>query len=125
MEWRFRVLRDFSHFPGTKTEFYTFEIATGYEGEKQMSSSATAMASAGPRKCSFCAEEMLADAKKCKHCGEFVNPSLSPSVGVIFAAGVVIACILAGMQPEPSQSVITVGVWAIFALLFARMFGRG
>jgi quinol-cytochrome oxidoreductase complex cytochrome b subunit len=90
-----------------------------------MSSSATAMAGVGPRKCSFCAEEMLPDAQKYKHCGEFVNRPLSKTVGAIFASGVVIACILAGMQPEASGGVITVGVWAIFALLFARMFGRG
>ena len=92
-----------------------------------MSSSATAAAAtaaiASLRKCSFCAEEILADAKKCKHCGEFVNRAPSKSVGVIFAIGVVIACLLAGMQPAASQGVATVGVWAIFALLFARMFG--
>ena len=86
---------------------------------------ATAIAVPSPRKCSFCAEEILADAKKCKHCGEFVNQTLSLSVGVIFALGVVIACVLAGLQPAPSEGVLAVGVWAIFALLFARMFGRG
>ena len=92
-----------------------------------MSSSvtATAMASVSPRKCSFCAEEILADAKKCKSCGEFVNRTISKSVGAIFASGVVVACVLAGMQPAPSEGVTSVGVWAIFALLFARMFGRG
>lgn len=91
-----------------------------------MSSSVTAaaMANVGPRKCSFCAEEILADVRKCKHCGEFVNQTLSKSVGAIFAVGVVIACVLAGMQPEPSGGVTTVGIWAIFALLFAGMFGR-
>jgi hypothetical protein len=26
------------------------------------------------RKCPFCAEEILAEAKKCKHCGEYVDP---------------------------------------------------
>jgi hypothetical protein len=76
------------------------------------------------RKCSFCAEEILADAKKCKHCGEFVNATLSRGVGAIFAGGVVIACILAGMQPASSEGVLAVGVWAIFVLLFARVFGR-
>ena len=66
-----------------------------------MSSSvaATALGSVGPRKCSFCAEEILADARKCRHCGEFVAATLSRGVGAIFAAGVVIACLLAGMQP--------------------------
>jgi hypothetical protein len=29
------------------------------------------------------------------------------------------------MLPAPAEGVITVGVWAIFALLFARMFARG
>ena len=86
---------------------------------------ATAMGSESPRKCSFCAEEILPGAKKCKHCAEFVNTTLSRSVGAVFAAGVVIACVLAGMLPTPSQGVTTVGVWAIFALLFARTFGRG
>ena len=92
-----------------------------------MSSSvaATALGSVGPRKCSFCAEEILADARKCRHCGEFVAATLSRGVGAIFAAGVVIACLLAGMQPAPSEGVTAVGVWAIFALLFARMIGRG
>ena len=86
---------------------------------------ATAMVSENPRKCSFCAEEILPDARKCKHCGEFLNATLSKSVGAVFAAGVVIACVLAGMLPTSSQGVTTVGVWAIFALLFARMFGKG
>jgi len=92
-----------------------------------MSSSVTATAIAGvsTRKCTFCAEEILADAKKCKHCGEFVNKTISKSVGAIFALGVVVACVLAGMQPAPSEGVLAVGVWAIFALLFARMFARG
>lgn len=88
-----------------------------------MSSSvnATAMASAGLRKCSFCSEEILSDAKKCKHCGEFVNKALSLPVGAIFAIGVAIACLLA----RSSEGVIAVGVWSLFALLFARMLGRG
>jgi hypothetical protein len=92
-----------------------------------MSSSvaATALGSVGPRKCSFCAEEILADARKCKHCGEFVTATLSRGVGAIFATGIVIACILAGMQPAPSEGVTAVGVWAIFTLLFARMVVRG
>ena len=92
-----------------------------------MTSSVTATAIAGvsTRKCTFCAEEILADAKKCKHCGEFVNKTISKSVGAIFALGVVVACVLAGMQPAPSEGVLAVGVWAIFALLFARMFARG
>jgi len=92
-----------------------------------MSSSvaATALGSVSPRKCSFCAEEILADARKCKHCGEFVTATLSRGVGAIFATGIVIACILAGMQPAPSEGVTAVGVWAIFTLLFARMVVRG
>jgi uncharacterized protein (DUF983 family) len=92
-----------------------------------MSSSVTATAIAGvsTRKCSFCAEEILADAKKCKHCGEFVNKTISKSVGAIFALGVVVACVLAGMQPAPSEGILAVGVWAIFALMFARMIARG
>jgi len=92
-----------------------------------MSSSVTAaaLASVNPKKCSFCAEEILADARKCKHCGEFVTRTLSTGVAVIFAVGVIIACILAGMQPASGENVTTVGVWAIFALLFARMSGRG
>jgi len=85
---------------------------------------AAAIAGMSTRKCSFCAEEILADARKCKHCGEFVHKTISKTTGVIFAAGVVIACVLAGMQPVPSEGVITVGVWAIFALLFAGTFGR-
>ncbi len=86
---------------------------------------ATSMFGVSSRKCAFCAEEILADAKKCKHCGEFVKRTISKSVAAIFAAGVVIACVLAGMQPASSEGVITVGVWAIFALLFAKMLGRG
>ncbi len=91
-----------------------------------MSSSvtATAMASVSLRKCSFCAEEILVDARKCKHCGEFVHRTISTSVAAIFASGVVIACVLAGMEPAPSEGIVAVGVFAIFALLFARMFGR-
>ena len=81
---------------------------------------ATTVANVNFRKCSFCAEEILADAKKCKHCGEFVDRTLSVSVGAIFAAGVITACVLAGN----AENSIAVGVWAIFVLLFARIFGR-
>ena len=89
-----------------------------------MASPATALAKS-TIKCSFCAEEILPDAKKCKHCGEFVKRPLSMGVGVTFAVGVVVACILAGLKTAPADGVTTVGVWAIFALLFARTFGRG
>src|SRR5215469_9859367 len=94
-----------------------------FEGEKAMSSAAgdTVLANVGVRKCSFCAEEILSDARKCKHCGEFISPALSKSVGLIFASGVVVACIMAGT----SEGATVVGVWAVFTLLFARMFGRG
>jgi hypothetical protein len=81
--------------------------------------------SATVRKCSFCAEEILAEAKKCKHCGEFVNGRISKGVGAIFAAGVVVACLLAGMKTAPSEGILAVGVWAVFAILFAKTFGRG
>lgn len=72
------------------------------------------------RKCSFCAEEILHDAKKCKHCGEFVKGRLSMWVGAVFAAGVVVACVLA----RNGEGVALVGVWAIFTLLFARTFAN-
>lgn len=29
------------------------------------------------KKCPFCAEEILTDAKKCKHCGEFIEKNIS------------------------------------------------
>jgi hypothetical protein len=92
-----------------------------------MSSSAagTATACANTRKCSFCAEEVLRDAKKCKHCGEFVDGKISRRILAIFAAGVVIACVLAGMRTASSEGVLAVGVWAIFALQLAGMFVRG
>ncbi len=91
-----------------------------------MSTSVTVsrMPAAGVRKCAYCAEEILADAKKCKHCGEFVSRPLSMTAGAIFAAGVMIACALAGMRTGTSDGVTTVGVWAIFVLLFAKTFGR-
>jgi hypothetical protein len=85
---------------------------------------ATVLADVRLRKCSFCAEEILPGAKKCKHCGEFVHATLSRGVGAIFAGGVVVACILAGMQQGSSEGVLAVGVWAIFVLLFAKMFAR-
>lgn len=75
------------------------------------------------RKCAYCAEPILVDARKCKHCGEFVSKPLSVTVGVVFALGVMVACILAGFQPHSSEAVIAVGIWSIFALLFARTFG--
>ena len=28
------------------------------------------------KRCPFCAEEILADARKCKHCGEYLDDSL-------------------------------------------------
>lgn len=68
----------------------------------------------------FCAEEILSDARKCKHCGEFVNGTLSMGVGAVFAVGVVIACLIA----RTGEGVTIVGVWSIFTLLFARTFGR-
>jgi uncharacterized protein (DUF983 family) len=89
------------------------------------SAAATAMARVNTRKCAFCAEEILSEAKKCKHCGEFVNGKVSKRVLAIFSAGVVIACVLAGMQKASSEGVLAVGVWAIFALLLAEMFVRG
>lgn len=89
-----------------------------------MSSSFACTATAGFRKCSFCAEEILANAKKCKHCGEFVHASVSKGVLGLFAAGVVIACVLAGVRTPPSEGILAVGVWAIFALLFAKMFAK-
>lgn len=30
------------------------------------------------KKCPFCAETILEDARKCKHCGEIVDPTLRP-----------------------------------------------
>jgi len=77
------------------------------------------------RKCSFCSEQILADAKKCKHSGEFVRQPISRPVAAIFAGGVIVACLLAGMSPSPAQGTLAVGVWAIFALMFARVCGRG
>lgn len=85
-----------------------------------MTSTVTATTGEGLRKCSFCAEEILADAKKCKHCGELVNSAVSMGVGAVFATGVVTACLLAGT----TEGATDVGVWAIFALLFARTFAR-
>ena len=86
-----------------------------------MSFTATAVAGASHQKCAFCAEEILAEAKKCKHCGEFVSTPLSMTVGVLFALGVLIACLMAG-SPE---RVTVVGIWAIFVLLFSKTFARG
>ncbi len=88
------------------------------------SATMTGVPAVSARKCAYCAEEILADAKKCKHCGEFVNRPLSMTVGAIFAAGIMIACALAGMRTGSSDGVTTVGVWAIFVLLFAKTFGR-
>ena len=87
-----------------------------------MSTSVTSIAAADFRKCSFCAEEILSDSRKCKHCGEFVNRSISKGVLALFAVGLVIACALAGMRTTPSEGVLAIGVWAIFTLVFARMF---
>lgn len=43
-------------------------------------------------KCPFCAEEILAEAKKCKHCGEIVDNSLkkedSPNINITQNSGV-------------------------------------
>ena len=91
-----------------------------------MSSSVGSIAAVCPgvRNCSYCAEEIRVDAKKCKHCGAFVNKAISKTVGMVFGGGVVFACILAGTQATPSEAILVVGVWAIFALLFAQTFTR-
>jgi uncharacterized protein (DUF983 family) len=89
-----------------------------------MASNPAALETSTAQKCAFCAEPILADAKKCKHCGEFVSSSVSKRVLALFAAGVMIACVVAGMQTRTSEGVLAVGVWAIFALMFARMFVR-
>jgi hypothetical protein len=86
-----------------------------------MASTAVVSSDLSANKCAYCAEQILLDARKCKHCGEFVNRPLSVTVGVLFALGVMIACVLAGLQPRSSEGVLAVGVWAIFALLIARM----
>ena len=88
-----------------------------------MASSVATPTNVSAQKCQFCSEEILAEARKCKHCAEFVKSTISKRVLAIFATGVVIACVLAGMHPS-SQGVLLVGVWAIFALSFARMFGK-
>jgi len=82
---------------------------------------ATALSDLSAVKCAYCAEPILADAKKCKHGGEFVSKPISVTVGVIFALAVMMACVLAGFQPHSSEAVLAVGVWSIFTLLFARM----
>jgi hypothetical protein len=83
---------------------------------------ATALSELSTTKCAYCAEPILADVRKCKHCGEFVSQPVSITVGVVFALGVMVACVLAGFQPRSSEGVIAVGVWSIFTLLFARLF---
>ena len=85
-----------------------------------MSSIVTATPDVTFRKCSFCAEQILGDARKCKHCGEYVKGPLSMGVAVVFAVGVVIACLMA----RTAEGATVAGVWSIFALLFARTFGR-
>jgi len=87
-----------------------------------MSSTVASVGSASFQTCSFCAEEILADARKCKHCGEFVHRKISMPVLVVFALGIVFACVLTGSQPAPSEGILAVGVWSIFTVLFARMF---
>ncbi|MBI3332216.1 TM2 domain-containing protein [Candidatus Peregrinibacteria bacterium] len=36
------------------------------------------MTTSKTKACPFCAEEIKVDAKKCKHCGEFLNPDMRP-----------------------------------------------
>ena len=33
------------------------------------------------RECPYCSEEIALNAKKCKHCGEFLDPTLAASMG--------------------------------------------
>ena len=40
------------------------------------------MSNEGKKKCPFCAEEVLVDAKKCKHCGEILDPTLLRGAGL-------------------------------------------
>ncbi|OGU27074.1 MAG: hypothetical protein A2057_02715 [Ignavibacteria bacterium GWA2_35_9] len=32
------------------------------------------------KKCPYCSEEILIDAKKCKHCGEYLDDTLRPKI---------------------------------------------
>jgi predicted amidophosphoribosyltransferase len=46
--------------------------------KKTMQPSTNASANGTKKKCPFCAEEILVEAKKCKHCGEYLSsPSAS------------------------------------------------
>jgi predicted RNA-binding Zn-ribbon protein involved in translation (DUF1610 family) len=43
--------------------------------------------------CPYCAEEILVDAKKCKHCGEVLNTKMIPNLG--------------GLKPRTFGTVVT------------------
>lgn len=62
---------------------------------------------AATRACPFCAETILAAAKKCKHCGEFLSP-LEPTA----IQKLPVPSVVEQIQPSPSPEPIAPRAWA-------------
>jgi len=76
------------------------------------------------RKCPFCAEEIQADAKKCKHCGEWLIKSPQNIFHSVGDSSTTARAVTKGIKEKEAQQVRggCLGVIAIFIAVFIGVY---